>query len=65
MVEKAHAGFDLHVLRLQVVVQGTEQVDVEVFEVCEQIIDTDVLGDRGFNSGYLRNTRNGRNCNST
>jgi len=64
VVETAHAGFDLHVLQLQVVVQGTEQVDVEVFEVCDQIIHSDVLGHRSFNSGYLTNTRNDRKCNS-
>jgi hypothetical protein len=32
VVETAHTGFDLHVLRLQVVVQGTEQVGVEFFK---------------------------------
>jgi hypothetical protein len=29
VIETVHAGFDLHVLRLQVVVQGIEHVDVE------------------------------------
>jgi hypothetical protein len=32
VVETAHAGFDPHVLRLQAVVQGTEQVGVEVLK---------------------------------
>jgi hypothetical protein len=39
-------------------------MDVEVFEVCDQVSHTDVVGSRSFNSGCLTNSRNDRNFNS-